>query len=103
MATVDHREELGQDRGQGAGTAGRGMVVPRVFSTEGVSPFDQVEWDERTAAIKDERGKVIFEQTVMWNPQSVSNVAVFAGWQPFGFEFRRSQTGKLRAQRRDAV
>ena len=32
------------------------MVVPRVFSTEGVSPFDQVEWDLRTAEIKDESG-----------------------------------------------
>ena len=33
-----------------------GMVVPRVFSTEGVSPFDQVDWELRTAEIKDERG-----------------------------------------------
>ena len=40
-----------------------GMQVPRVFSTEGVSPFDQVEWDLRTAEIKDERGRVIFQQT----------------------------------------
>ena len=40
-----------------------GMVVPRVFSTEGISPFDQVDWDLRTAEIKDERGRVIFQQT----------------------------------------
>ena len=36
----------------------RGMEVPRVFSTEGSSPFDQVDWELRTAEIKDERGRV---------------------------------------------
>ena len=40
-----------------------GMSVPRVFSTEGISPFDQVDWEHRTAEIKDERGRVIFQQT----------------------------------------
>ena len=69
MATVGQRlvasEELGTGR---EGTKGRargqaGMEVPRVFSTEGSSPFDQVDWDLRTAEIKDERGRVIFQQT----------------------------------------
>ena len=48
-----------QDRGRGRS----GMEVPRVFSTEGANPFDQVEWDQRTAEIKDERGRAIFQQT----------------------------------------
>jgi len=52
-----------------------GMTVPRVFSTEGVSPFDQVEWDTRSAAIKDERGTVIFEQTGCEIPKSWSQLA----------------------------
>ncbi|HEU5116471.1 MAG TPA: vitamin B12-dependent ribonucleotide reductase, partial [Isosphaeraceae bacterium] len=52
-----------------------GMTVPRVFSTEGISPFDQVAWDRRTAAIKDERGRVIFEQTDCEIPQSWSQLA----------------------------
>ena len=39
----------------------RGLQVPRVFSTKGVSPFDQVEWDRRKASITDDKGKVIFE------------------------------------------
>jgi len=55
--------------------AGGGMSVPRVFSTEGVRPFDQVDWDRRTAAIKDERGKVIFEQTDCEVPASWSQLA----------------------------
>ena len=29
----------------------------------GVSPFDQVDWELRTAEIKDEKGRVIFQQT----------------------------------------
>ena len=51
------------------------MVVPRVFSTEGVSPFDQVDWDQRTAEIKDERGRVIFQQTDCEIPKAWSQLA----------------------------
>ena len=56
-------------------TAARGMEVPRVFSVEGTSPYDQVEWELRTAAIKDERGRVIFEQTDCEIPKSWSQLA----------------------------
>ena len=71
MATVGERAGLAATGGQvgtepdGSRERGRkrsGMVVPRVFSTEGVSPFDQVDWDLRTAEIKDERGRAIFQQ-----------------------------------------
>ena len=51
------------------------MVVPRVFSTEGVSPYDQVEWDLSTAAIKDEKGRVLFEQTNCEVPKGWSQLA----------------------------
>jgi ribonucleoside-diphosphate reductase alpha chain len=51
------------------------MVVPRVFSAEGVSPYDQVDWELRTAAIKDERGRVIFEQVDCEVPASWSQLA----------------------------
>lgn len=53
----------------------RGMRVPRVFSRDGVRPFDEVEWDRRTAAIKDDKGKVIFEQTNCEVPKSWSQLA----------------------------
>ncbi|MGC8642128.1 MAG: LAGLIDADG family homing endonuclease, partial [Isosphaeraceae bacterium] len=51
------------------------MVVPRVFSTEGISPFDQVDWDLRTAEIKDERGRAIFQQVDCEVPQGWSQLA----------------------------
>ena len=40
----------------------RGMTVPRYFTRPGVDPFDQVEWELRTAAITGEGGQVFFEQ-----------------------------------------
>jgi ribonucleoside-diphosphate reductase alpha chain len=51
------------------------MMVPRVFSTEGVSPFDQVEWELRTAEIKDEKGRVIFQQLDCEIPKPWSQLA----------------------------
>ncbi len=67
MATVSERagivaasekRETAWDGGRDRGRGRRGMEVPRVFSTEGSSPFDQVDWELRTAEIKDERGRV---------------------------------------------
>src|SRR4051812_29648415 len=62
MATVGERVSVGAGGARTETQADRaGMVVHRVFSTEGVSPFDQVDWELRTAEIKDERGRVIFQ------------------------------------------
>jgi ribonucleoside-diphosphate reductase alpha chain len=77
MATVGERASVvsGVETAQ-QGTSGRaGMAVPRVFSTEGVSPFDQVEWELKTAEIKDERGRLIFQQTHCEIPRSWSQLA----------------------------
>ena len=40
----------------------RGLMFTRRFSTEGVSPYDEVEWERRTASITDTKGNSIFEQ-----------------------------------------
>ena len=74
VGASDKRESAwdgGRDRGRGR----RGMEVPRVFSTEGSSPFDQVDWELRTAEIKDERGRAIFQQTDCEVPRSWSQLA----------------------------
>ena len=75
MATVDERATASVGTSRGTQQSRQGMTVPRVFSTEGVSPFDQVEWELRTAAIKDERGRVIFEQTNCEIPKAWSQLA----------------------------
>ena len=41
---------------------GSGLRFARKFSKAGVSPYDEVQWERRTAAINDVSGKVIFEQ-----------------------------------------
>jgi ribonucleoside-diphosphate reductase alpha chain len=40
----------------------RGLIFTRRFSTEGVSPYSEVQWEKRTALITDQKGNTIFEQ-----------------------------------------
>jgi ribonucleoside-diphosphate reductase alpha chain len=39
-----------------------GLQYARRFTKPGVSPYDEVQWERRTAAITDSKGKTIFEQ-----------------------------------------
>src|SRR6516162_4258160 len=45
-----------------ASTAQGGLTFSRRFSTAGVSPYDEVQWERRTASITDSKGNSIFEQ-----------------------------------------
>ncbi|MBI5774053.1 MAG: vitamin B12-dependent ribonucleotide reductase [Verrucomicrobia bacterium] len=51
------------------------LRVTRVFSDAKVKPFDQIEWDKRTAEITDDAGKVIFKQENVEVPKSWSLLA----------------------------
>ena len=51
------------------------VPVQRLFSKPGVSPFDEVEWEKRTAEITDDGGKVIFKQENVEVPKSWSVLA----------------------------
>lgn len=42
--------------------APKGLKIEPYFATAGVHPFDQIDWESRSAKITDESGKVIFEQ-----------------------------------------
>jgi ribonucleoside-diphosphate reductase alpha chain len=52
-----------------------GLQIERQFCPAGVNPFDTVEWETRSAAIKDESGKALFEQTDCQIPKSWSQLA----------------------------
>ena len=39
-----------------------GLTFTRRFTAEGVSPYDEVQWERRTASITDTKGNTIFEQ-----------------------------------------
>jgi ribonucleoside-diphosphate reductase alpha chain len=52
-----------------------GLRFERVFSDAAVAPFDQIEWERRTAEITDDGGKVIFRQENIEVPKSWSALA----------------------------
>ena len=53
----------------------RGISVEPEFCPNESNPFDTVEWETRSAAIKDESGEVLFEQTDCQVPKSWSQLA----------------------------
>src|SRR5437588_2541296 len=52
-----------------------GLQFRRLFTKPGVSPYDEVEWDLRTAQITDAHGNVIFEQKDVEVPKDWSMTA----------------------------
>jgi len=53
----------------------KGLSVPRYFTREGVHPYDEVQWELRTAAITGESGQVYFEQKDVEVPSTWSQLA----------------------------
>jgi len=53
----------------------RGLKVSQQFSTPGIHPFDQLEWETRQAKITGDGGEVIFEQNNVEVPASWSQLA----------------------------
>ena len=52
-----------------------GLTFKRFFTTAGVSPYDELEWELRTAQITDAKGGVIFEQKDVETPKDWSMTA----------------------------
>ena len=57
-----------------------GLEFPRYFTLPSVDPFDEVEWEIRSAVIGNEKGKVVFEQRDVEIPrlwsQQATNIVV---------------------------
>jgi ribonucleoside-diphosphate reductase alpha chain len=57
-----------------------GLEYARVFAREGVDPFDEIEWDTRSALIGNEKGELVFEQRDVEVPkfwsQQATNIVV---------------------------
>jgi ribonucleoside-diphosphate reductase alpha chain len=60
--------------------AASGLSFPRFFSEAGVDPFDEIEWELRSALIGNERGELVFEQRDVEIPrfwsQQATNIVV---------------------------
>src|SRR5437879_5479062 len=52
-----------------------GLHFERVFSDAAERPFDQVEWEHRTAEITDDSGQIIFKQEDVEVPKNWSALA----------------------------
>src|SRR5271157_1899743 len=53
----------------------KGLAVKRVFTKAGVHPFDEIEWESRTAAIQNDKNQTIFEQRNVEVPKDWSMTA----------------------------
>ena len=53
----------------------KNLKLERVFSNARIKPFDQLEWERRTAEITDDAGKVIFKQENVEVPKAWSVLA----------------------------
>lgn len=52
-----------------------GLKIERFFTTPGVHPYEEIQWEHRDSAIYDEKGEVIFQQTEVEVPASWSQLA----------------------------
>src|SRR5947209_5777192 len=52
-----------------------GLTFRRLFTKPGVSPYDEIEWEKRTAQITDSKGGIIFEQKDVEVPKDWSMTA----------------------------
>src|ERR1700729_1757052 len=59
----------------GKADSAKSLAIERVFSDAKIKPFDQIEWERRTAEITDDGGKVIFKQENVEVPKSWSVLA----------------------------
>jgi ribonucleoside-diphosphate reductase alpha chain len=53
----------------------RGITVKRFFTKSGTHPFDEIEWELRTASIQNEKGQTLFEQRNVEVPKDWSQTA----------------------------
>ena len=67
--------EHSRPKSKAAPAAAPGLTFPRFFTEAGVDPFDEVEWEMRSALIGNERGEMVFEQRDVEIPKAWSQQA----------------------------
>jgi ribonucleoside-diphosphate reductase alpha chain len=73
-------ERVPQDEPVEQATTVAGLEFPRYFTRAGIDPFDEVDWELRSAVIGNEKGQVVFEQHDVEIPkfwsQQATNIVV---------------------------
>jgi ribonucleoside-diphosphate reductase alpha chain len=75
IATVAEQETVQTAATSSDATAGKGLKFQRVFSSDQKHPFDELQWEKRTAEISDANGKAIFKQENVEVPRDWSQLA----------------------------
>src|SRR6476660_1877234 len=77
---IETATSQGLGRTFGPGRAVSGLEFERYFAKDGVDPFDEVEWELRSAIISNEKGELVFEQRDVEFPkfwsQQATNIVV---------------------------
>jgi ribonucleoside-diphosphate reductase alpha chain len=63
------------DEGRFTGIGVKGLTFERRWTTPGIHPYDEITWELRSAEIKNESGKTVFEQTDIEVPSFWSQLA----------------------------
>ncbi len=102
------RTQAGGGRIDSEAARSRGFAVERYFTTPGIDPYSEVEWEIRSAVIAGEDGRVVFEQRDVEVPrfwsQTATNVVVskyFRG--PLGTPRRETSVRQLIARVVDTI
>jgi hypothetical protein len=66
---------LENPRNEARQTSKKGIAFRRYFSKAGVDPYDELNWEKRSAVINDERGQPVFEQHDIEVPTTWSQTA----------------------------
>jgi ribonucleoside-diphosphate reductase alpha chain len=75
VAMTENTRTQTQQQTMGANAA-PGLKFSRHFTRTGISPYDEVEWELRTASITDAKGNSIFEQRNVESPKDWSMTAI---------------------------
>ncbi|HDZ22895.1 hypothetical protein LCGC14_0019160 [marine sediment metagenome] len=75
MGQQGKRKSESEDAAARDVSATDGLEIRNVFATPGVHPFDEIEWEKRSARITDTEGNTIFEQNDVEVPSSWSALA----------------------------
>jgi len=72
-STASYASELKVSREREKANAG--VKVERYFTRAGVHPYDEIEWEQRSASITNEKGRIVFEQSNVEIPKAWSMMA----------------------------
>ncbi|MBI1994855.1 MAG: vitamin B12-dependent ribonucleotide reductase [Deltaproteobacteria bacterium] len=72
-STASYATDLKVNQEQGKAKAG--LQVERYFTRAGVHPYDEIEWEQRSASITNEKGRIVFEQSNVEIPKAWSMMA----------------------------